>query len=101
MWEENPIEKEWFGYHGKFNIKYDLPFYLSVSYPRGVDGWNPTSGTGYPYSGQPFIYSPQQGSLDPIQATFASGTANVKSSENTYNIPNSGWLYVFISGTQD
>lgn len=98
--DQNPIEDVWYGYHSKFNIKYDLPFYLVVSLNnRGSDGWNPDAGTGYPFSGQAFIYSPQQGSLDPIQATNASGTANVKSSEDSSQIPT--YLYSFQSGTVD
>jgi hypothetical protein len=68
-----------------------------MSLNRGPDGWSPISGTGYPYSGQAFVYSPQQGSLDPIQASAASGTANVSTKEDTS--PANISIYVFVSGT--
>lgn len=93
----NPIEEVWFGYHAKFNIKYVLPQYLIViKMPeRGPDGWYPMSGTGYPYSGQAFVYVvPNQNLGDCSQS---GGTANVPSSDDTY--PSITQIYAFISGT--
>lgn len=59
---------------------------------RGSDGWNPDAGTGYPYSGQAFIYSPTSLNVDPSQTG-----ANVPSSSDTS--PAITQIYVFISGT--
>ena len=59
---------------------------------RGSDGWNPDAGTGYPYSGAAFVYSPSYMNNDPAQST-----QNVPAQSDTRNkIDN---IYVFISGT--
>ena len=63
---------------------------------RGSDGWNPTAGTGYPYSGQPFAYVPPNSS-SLISGIQSSGLATIPVSEDTS--PANISIYVFISGT--
>lgn len=61
---------------------------------RGSDGWNPDAGTGYPYSGQAFVYLPTYLNDDPSQTG-----ANVPAQSDTS--PSITQIYVFISGTID
>lgn len=92
--------ESWYGYRSKFNIKYVLPSYLFVNKmsDRGASfesgNWNPTAGTGYPYSGQAFVYQSNYLNDDPVNA---SGIANVQASEDTS--PANISIYVFVSGT--
>ena len=93
-------QEVWYGYRAKLNIKYELPFYLYYikMSDRGAvfesGNWNPTAGTGYPYSGQAFRYLSNYLNDDPVNA---SGNANVQASEDTA-VSNLS-IYVFVSGT--
>ena len=96
--DENYVESggPWEFYRPKTSVKYFLPYNLHCMSQRGSDGWNPTAGTGYPYSGQPFTYVPPNSS-SLISGIQSSGLATIPATEDTS--PANISIYVFISGT--